>query len=526
MKTLSNYIIDQLKECGVGHVFGVTGDYVLDFCEELNNSKKIKFINVTDESHAGFAADAYARINGIGCVCATYNVGSFKLVNSTACAYAERSPVVVISGAPATSERKNKNLHHMVNDFDCAVKIFENITCHSVALNEFNINEVKLAFEKLKKFKRPIYIELPRDMLNARVDSQVSVSHIDLKNNFNNAQLTELESKLFEVIENLENSKNPVILAGHQISRCNLGKKLESFAEKNAISICTTLLGKSSIKETHSFFSGTYMGSSGNLDVKKVVESSDCLLILGAILTDVNLGFDKCNLKPKLNVSMENDYFEEFCFNLFDVKLKRFCKNKTTNKNKTANKNKTIGEKLTSRKIFKKINSSMKKNFVVIPDIGDSLFGSVDLKIHKRNHFISCSFYTSMGFAIPASLGVALANRKLRPVVIVGDGAFQMSCSELSTIFNYDLNPIVIVINNKGYMTENKIKKKILKDIFNWNYHNFNGIIGGKGVKANTEEDFNYNFDLALKSNELFLINAIVDNECSEYLENISKRIT
>ena len=123
--TVSSYLIGQLYAHGVRHVFGIPGDYVLGFYRELDRSS-LQIINTSDEQGAGFAADAYARIRGLGVVCITYSVGGLKVANPTAQAYAEKSPVVVISGAPGRDEQTHPGLlHHRVKDFDTQLRVFE-----------------------------------------------------------------------------------------------------------------------------------------------------------------------------------------------------------------------------------------------------------------------------------------------------------------------------------------------------------------------------------------------------------------
>ena len=107
--TVSSYMIQRLYECGVNHIFGVPGDYVLGFYNQLLHSNRLKIINTCDELAAALAADAYARVKGFGALCITYYVGGLKVVNATAQAYAEKSPVAVISGGPGTKERTKKS---------------------------------------------------------------------------------------------------------------------------------------------------------------------------------------------------------------------------------------------------------------------------------------------------------------------------------------------------------------------------------------------------------------------------------
>src|SRR5579871_6018091 len=168
--TIGEYLIERLHEHGVGHVFGIPGDYVLGFYDQLEKSKLVKMVNTCDEQGAGFAADAYARVRGLGAVAVTYCVGGLKVANTTAEAFAEKSPVVIISGSPGMKERdKNPLLHHKVREFDTQLKIFEQITAASTVLNDAQTaqKEIDRVLEAALHYKRPVYIEIPRDMVAA-----------------------------------------------------------------------------------------------------------------------------------------------------------------------------------------------------------------------------------------------------------------------------------------------------------------------------------------------------------------------
>ena len=165
--SIGEYLIQRLYAHGVRHVFGIPGDYVLGFYDQLSRSK-LRLINTCDEQGAGFAADAYARVRGLGAVCVTYCVGGLKLANTTAEAFAEKSPVVVISGAPGMKEReKNPLLHHKVREFDTQKKVFEQLTIASTVLSDPQtaFQEIDRVLHAALRFKRPVYIELPRDLV-------------------------------------------------------------------------------------------------------------------------------------------------------------------------------------------------------------------------------------------------------------------------------------------------------------------------------------------------------------------------
>ncbi|MDF0682383.1 MAG: thiamine pyrophosphate-binding protein [Candidatus Nitrosocosmicus sp.] len=166
--SIGNYLIERLYELGIRHIFGVPGDFVLGFYDLLVNSK-IKVINMCDEQGAGFAADAYARVNGVGAVCVTYCVGGLKIANPTAGAFAEKSPLIVISGSPGIRERrKDPLLHHKVRDFDTQLRVFNHVTISSTVLHDPQTaaKEIDRVLDSSLQHKRPVYIEIPRDMVS------------------------------------------------------------------------------------------------------------------------------------------------------------------------------------------------------------------------------------------------------------------------------------------------------------------------------------------------------------------------
>src|SRR5919109_5697556 len=166
--SIGEYLIQRLHAHGVRHVFGIPGDYVLGFYEQLLRSP-LRIINTCDEQGAGFAADAYARVRGLGVVCITWCVGGLKVTNTTAEAFAEKSPVVVISGAPGMKEReKNPLLHHKVREFDTQFKVFKQLTVASTVLGDPQtaLQEIDRVLHAALRYKRPVYIELPRDLVS------------------------------------------------------------------------------------------------------------------------------------------------------------------------------------------------------------------------------------------------------------------------------------------------------------------------------------------------------------------------
>ena len=509
--SIGEYLIQRLDAHGVRHVFGIPGDYVLGFYEQLLHSP-IRIINTCDEQGAGFAADAYARVRGLGAVCVTYCVGGLKVANTTAEAFAEKSPVVVISGAPGMKEReKNPLLHHKVREFDTQKKVFEQLTIASTVLSDPQtaFQEIDRVLHAALRYKRPVYIELPRDIV-----SLPGIPHHTPREFHEASDRHTLREALAEAVEMINCASKPVILADVEVHRFGLQNALLSLAEKTNIPVAATIMGKSVIGEQHPFYMGVYEGAMGRDDVRRYVETSDCVILLGAFMTDINLGIYTAQLDParsiyatseKLSIryhTYENVRFKDFVHGLLKAKLCRRAPAKIPRPQPMAALPDVRGKnKVTVKSLFRRLNAFLDERTVVVADIGDALFGAADLFIHHRTEFLGPAYYASMGFAVPAGIGAQLANPRLRPLVLVGDGAFQMTGMELATAARYNLNPIVVVLNNRGYGTERQIQDGPYNDLWLWNFSRVPEILGaGRGFEVGTGEQL----DQALRAAERF----------------------
>jgi len=515
-QTIGEYLIRRLQDYGVTDVFGIPGDFVLGFYEQLQNSP-IRVIGCTREDNAGYAADAYARVHGMGAVCVTYCVGGLSLCNSIAGAFAEKSPVVVITGSPGIAERRNDPLlHHRVRDFNTQQQVFEKITIANAALDDplTAFREIDRCLEACARYKRPVFLELPRD----RVDSAPLFPHIPVTSKPVSDE-DSLKAALAQALEKVRAATKPVILAGVEIHRFGLQSIVTKMAEENQIPMAATLLGKSVVSESHPLYLGVYEGAMGRQSVTEYVESSDCVILLGAFMTDINLGIYTAHLDPGRCIYVTSEQLRIGHHHFHDVLLEDFLKGLSkaslgkrkkpklpARANGTPQKHKPA-DAVTIKSLFDHLNEVLDDGMVVVADVGDSLFASSDLTIHKHTEFLSPAYYTSMGFAVPASVGVQVANRDLRPIVLVGDGAFQMTCMELSTAVRHNFNPIVIVLNNKGYTTERFILDGPFNDILNWNYHRMPDLLGaGWGFEVHTVGDLHQSMKAAMASEDAFTI--------------------
>lgn len=504
--SVGEYLINQLYSLNVKHVFGIPGDYVLGFYDQLTKSK-IKVVNTCDEQGAGFAADAYARINGLGAVCVTYCVGGLKLLNSTAQAYAEKSPVVIISGSPGLHERKKSSLlHHKIRDYDTQFNIFKEVTIASTVLDNLDTipSEIERVLSAAVRHSMPVYIELPRDIVYKSIIGPRECVIPELITN-----PKALKEATDESINMINSSEKPVIVAGVEIQRFDLQNILLKFIDKTGIPFVSTPLSKSVIRENHRSYLGVYEGAMGFDSVRDIVESSDCVIMFGTFMTDIDFGNSPTPVEQGNTINATSSTLSIRHHNYEDVSLRDFLlslinSNLLQNKNNnihsfTSQKedkklhiyNKYSNEKINANLIFQILDNFITSKHIIIADVGDSLFGSLDLLIKKRTEFLSTAYYLSMGFAIPASIGAQLANRRLRPIVIVGDGAFQMTGVEISTLSKYKLNPIIVLLNNDGYRTERTILDGKFNDINQWKYHRITDLFdNGKSYLVKTTGQF------------------------------------
>ena len=538
--TIGRYLVARLEQAGLAHVFGIPGDYVLGFYDLLVASN-IEVIGTCTEAGAGFAADAYARVHGLGGLCVTYCVGGLNSLNAVAGAYAEKSPLVVISGAPGLREREHSPLlHHKVRDFQTQRQIYEKVTVAAFSLEDARQapHQIDEALAECMRNKRPVYLELPRDMVDAPCAAPCF---------FTRPQRSSDESVLAECLAEatamLRAARNPVILAGVEIHRFGFQEELVRLVEHTGFPVAATILGKSVISEMHPQYVGIYEGAMGRDEVRRIVEEADCVLILGAFMTDINLGIYTADIDLQRTIhvnseraSIKRHHFDEVVLSEFidgltraDLGERRSTPIVSASEAADARPWQCNAEEpMTVRRFFERLNHFLEDADVVVADVGDSLFGAADLVIRHRTEFLSPAYYTSMGFAVPAAIGVQVGDRGARAIVIVGDGAFQMTGQELSTAARLDLDPIVLVLNNKGYTTERFIREGPYNDIHDWAYHDLPRLLRkGWGCEVRTEGDLE-NALARARANRgaLSILNVHLDKmDTSKALERLARRL-
>ncbi|MFO1062444.1 MAG: thiamine pyrophosphate-binding protein [Pirellulales bacterium] len=502
--SIGQYLINRLQDYGIRDIFGIPGDYVLAFYSMLEQSP-INVVGCTREDCAGFAADAYARINGLGALCVTYCVGGLSVCNSVAGAFAEKSPVVLISGAPGLNERVNNPLlHHKVREFHTQLQVFEKLC---IAVTELidpltAFSEIERVLDAADRFKRPVYIEIPRDMVNV-----VPPTAHSYRRENGITEPSALAEAVKEAVERLSRAERPMIIAGVEIHRFGLQDLVLKLAEQAQIPIAATMLGKSVVPEKHPLYIGLYEGAMGRAEVTQFVEESDCVLLLGAFMTDINLGIytakldvTKCIYVTSEQLQISHHYYhhvplEDFLSGVIAAKPKPTVRDIPDELRPKPSEPFELqaDQPLRISRMIRVIDQMLDDNTIVIADIGDSLFAATELVVHDRTDFLSPAYYTSMGFSIPAAVGACVARPDKRVLVLVGDGAFQMTGSELSTIIRNGFSPIIVILDNHGYGTERYLHAGDWKynEIHPWNYHKLPLLYGGgHGVLVQNEGEF------------------------------------
>ena len=494
---------------------------------------------MTHEPGAGFAADAYSRINGIGLVCVTYCVGGLNALNAIAGAYAEKSPVVVISGAPGRKDReKDPLLHHKVKTFDTQRRIYDEVTVASTVLldEERAASEIARCVEACLRHKRPVYIEIPHDIVDRKIPihglpvATPEISDPDI-----------LEAATQETLSLIRAAKKPVILAGVELARYRMARLVVRMAERMNIPIAADLLSKSAVPENHPLYLGVYGGAmSSDEHVRKYVESADLVLMLGTFITDMSMGFYTAKLDRRRTVlatsertSVQYHRYDSIQFRDFlealagaEITPKPF-KHPNPHAPPSPLKPGERSRAVTMVDAFRIISAHLDERCCVIADIGDAIFGAVGIRSARQAQFIAPAYYMSMGFAVPASVGVAMAAPKLRPFVLVGDGAFQMTGAEISTAVRLGLNPIIIVLNNDGYGTMRQIREGCFNVITQWNYSRICDLVGGgRGIIASTNGEFDDALCRARKSDGVQVIELRISrDDASRQLATIATEV-
>jgi indolepyruvate decarboxylase len=503
--TVAEYLLTRLKEIGVDHLFGVPGDFVLGFFNQVLKSD-LKYIGTCNELNAAYAADGYARIRGIGAFSSTYGVGELSAINGVAGAFAERVPVVVITGSPATINfRARPLLHHTLGDYQIPLRMYEKITVASTQLvsGETAPAEIDRVLSVCLSHQQPVYISLPSDVVMMKCN-RPSAFHFPTHPRSDQESLGEA---IKETVRMLDKAQKPVVIGDVELIRFKLQKDFEGFLDKTGFPYVTMMLGKTLLSEHHPQFIGLFEGDRSREYVRNRVESADCILKLGALMTDFNTGGFTTNLDDSKLISAnigfvkikhhyyENVHLHDFILGLTEKLSRRDsatldiqCAHDGCVHRHSVPYRSDALKPLTIKRFFDRMSHFIEDNSIVIAETGVSLFSAAEMLMPEGATFIGQTFYGSIGYTIGATLGASMAAQDRRVVLFVGDGSFQVTCQDLSTMIRNHLKPVIFLMNNDGYTIERVIVDRPYNDIQPWHYHKLVDVFGGGlGLDVHTE---------------------------------------
>lgn len=495
--TIGRYLLDRLNEVGIKDIFGVPGDYNLEFLDGIISHQELNWIGCTNELNAAYSADGYARVNGIGAILTTYGVGELSAINGIAGCYSEDVPVIHIVGTPKREYfKRHMILHHSLgtdDTFGSFKKMYENISSYTVWLDAKNaINQIDSAIKAAVFYKKPVYIMLPVDVSSFEIMCEVKplsfASGFDIKEH----------SEILEDIENkLKKSNQAVIISGHKVVRYGLLKDLEKFATNTGINVVTTAYGKGSFNEENELYLGTYNGEkSWDQTIVKFVDTADLILIIGNKFTDITSSNFKLNFDRNCVVEI-SDTHVKYDSKLFTNHSFGFLIKKLASKNLVyeglsivAEKNKKTyvpsGDQIKYDNLTKAVNDFFKPGDILVSDIGTCMYMTQYLRLRKEMKFLLQPLWASIGFSFPASFGAKIASEHNRVINIIGDGAFNMTFNELANVISKKINIITFLINNKGYTIEKYIHgpEQEYNNIPNVNYKNLVKAFDPEGLNS------------------------------------------
>ena len=528
--TLSEFLVAYLRRIGVQHIFGLPGDMVLGLFQSLGRDNGLEIVTLSHEPGVGFAADGYARATRrLGVICVTYGAGGCNVLNPVAGAYAERVPLLVISGGPGTDESRMFRVHHQVKSVETQQRVFSEVTCDARILRRADIaaEEIHELVSNARRELRPAYLEIHRDQVDMPIPVPESIRSWDGSLPRPSSDPQRLEEALRDTIGRLRTAEKPLLIGGADLHRVGAEKDFVRLAEKLGTAVATTVLGKGVFPMNHPLHLGIHMGPMGAPAIQRRAAEAGLVIELGTQHTDMNLG-RAASLAPlersiwaepeRVAVSFHHYtgvMLHEFVRGLADAELPHFAEKVTYVDNLehvpfAARAN----AKLSTNDLLLELNDFLAEHpgTYVFAESGDMLFGGLELRLHGGLYFAQ-GFYASMGFGVPAAIGAEIGTG-IRPLVICGDGAFQMTGPEIAHAPRLGLNPIVVVVNNSGWGIFRPVtERQDLLDVPPWPYAELGRAWGGLGLVATTRAELRTALAEAFASPKFSIVEAITPRD-------------
>jgi indolepyruvate decarboxylase len=498
---LARFLLDQLWEAGVDTVFGIPGDFILRLCQVIEEDPRIALRTLSHEPGVGFAACGAARGGrNLAVACATYGAGALNMVNPIAAAWAEKTPVLVLTGGPSADERSSGLLvHHQVKTFESQCRIYREVTAYQAVLDdpETAADEIRYAIDVCRLFSLPVYLEVPRDM----VDRPIAVGRPrQLRVPTSPGAVAEAAE---EALARLAAAHRPVLVVGVEVHRFRLERRVVELAERLGLPVVSTFMGRGTFPDDHPLFAGVYLGPASPPGVRELVEESDGLLFLGALLSDTNMGVHLKAIDPRRVTRAVSRAVHMGHARYDDVPLADFVDELLERRGGgplfagspgfARRRFELAGDEpaegpIRVASLVAEINRSFAAagEMPVVADTGDCLFATHQIDTQE---VVASAYYATMGFGMPAALGFEAASGR-RPLVLVGDGAFQMTGGELLHAGRWGLAPIVVVMNNASWEMLQSFLPSDYNDLPDGRYAEVGRLWGARSWRTPTAADF------------------------------------
>lgn len=533
--TVGRYLASRLSDLKLKHYFALPGDYNLVLLDELLTNDKLQAIYCCNELNAGYAADGYARANGLAALFVTHTVGGLSAINAIAGAYAEDLPVIVVSGGPnSNSEAENQILHHTLGntDYNYMREVYARVTAHAEIIR--HVGDAPLQIDRCIEIacqsKKPVYLEVACNIANQKISDANPLS----LNAAYNGDKESARAAAKHAAKMLNAAIKPVLVGGGKLRAWNGIEAFHDLAKQSQYAVAMMPDAKGMIDETQKHFIGTYWGSVSSTGCGEIVESSDAYLFAGPRFTDYStVGYtalidEKRMIHVGHNfVRLQGQNYSKVCIADFFAELAKLLKPNMAAYEAYQRIEGDVpppdaGDKhqpLSRRRLFACIQNMLDEKTTVIAETGDSWFNALGLKFPKGCKLEIQMQFGSIGWSVGAALGYA-ANRaqKRKVITLVGDGSFQLTAQEVSTMIRYDIPMIIFLMNNAGYVIEVEIHDGPYNVIKNWNYADlvkvFNAQDGNaKGYKVSTEAELEKAIKEAGKHPGVNFIEVILDHE-------------
>jgi TPP-dependent 2-oxoacid decarboxylase len=471
--SVGGYLAHRLTECGIGSVFGVAGDYELGILDAASSQPGMKWVGTTTEQGAGYAANGYARLKGLGVIVTTFGAGELSAINAIAGAYAESVPVVHVVATPALGARRNDSLlrHNLpgpgLGHFS---RMAAEITASQTELRVATAREqIDHALRTAVRTSLPVYIAVPADVAHTPVPSPETPLHFNRYEDDNDL------STLFDFAVDachLLASANAGVLLGHLAARHGVTGEVEELVEAGDLPVAVLSMAKGDFAESDSHFAGLYTGAASEKRAREAVEDRDVLITVGVARVDAvtNGGTHRLPQASRIDLSPSHAKIGARIYAGIGLRhslaaiaavLREFRRpswSASYSRPATDRRAHRRG-RLTQRDLWSSIQRLLQPGDLVFADQGTAVHGAVELSLPSGARVLSQPLWASIGWAVPAALGAALAAPERRVVVIAGDDGLQQTASELSKLLTLGKAPVVVLINNDGYTTERAVHR-------------------------------------------------------------------